>query len=48
MSARLARIDRELLELAELAEQMRDTSSASRPGVSRSVEGRALVEDAHG
>jgi hypothetical protein len=48
MSARLSRIDRELAELADLAEQMRDTSSASRPGVSRSVEGRALVEDAHG
>jgi hypothetical protein len=48
MSVRLGRIDRELGELASLAEQKRDTSSehnrdtssASRPGVSRSGEGR--------
>ena len=37
MSVRLGRVDRELGELASLAEQKRDTSSASRPGVSRSA-----------
>ena len=44
MSVRLSRVDRELGELADLAEQKRDTSSASRPGVSRSAEGRAPEE----
>ena len=47
MSIRLGRVDRELTELASLAEQRRDTSSASRPGVSRSAEGRRAEESAH-
>jgi hypothetical protein len=46
MSVRLGRIDRELGELASLAEQKRDTSSASRPGVSRAGEGRPSEEGA--
>ena len=48
MAARLARIDRELSELASLAEQKRDTSSASRPGVSRPAEGRLPTEPVGG
>jgi hypothetical protein len=48
MSIRLSRIDRELGELASLAEQKRDTASATRPGVSRSAEGRAELEDVRG
>ena len=38
MSIRLSRIDEELGELASLAEQKRDTSSASPPGGSRSAQ----------
>ena len=45
MSARLNRVDRELGELADAAEK-RDTSSASRPGVSRSVPERVSEERA--
>jgi hypothetical protein len=49
MAVRLQRINNQLGELAELAEQnKRDTSSASRPGVSRSDEGRASDEVADG
>jgi len=47
MAMRLQRLDRELGELADLAQARRDTSSASRPGVSRSDEGRA-EEALHG